>query len=360
MWEAETLDLQELGEHEGFDFMSSQEFDPFGDYENGASWENGSALSDYEALNEASLESLEADPFLGNLVRSATQSISRATGGIINDQVLKNVAQHAARVAGGAIAGPQGAQIASQIASRVIREGEYEDVFESSYENGNYESMLENAGVDMEAVADMHYFANRLAEAESEAEADEFLGALLPIIGQVAAPLISNLVKGTKESDGFGDMFDGESWGEGSRDEFLPALLPLAAPLIAQGVGALGKLFTRRKKTRKLAEATPQIVYEAAFELARKRYPMTRTGVASAVGSATARTLANRQRMAQAMRRNQTIARRVSSGAPPMSPRHSSNGWQSGPQRRPQGQSSRRNSGGRPQLIGYVPVYAKR
>ena len=116
MWEPETLDLQELGEHEGFDFESSMEFDPFGDYENGGSWENGSDYFDYESLSEASLETLEADPFLGDLVKSATRTISKVTGGAINDKVLKTIAGHAAKVAGGAIAGPQGARIASQIA----------------------------------------------------------------------------------------------------------------------------------------------------------------------------------------------------------------------------------------------------
>ena len=366
MWEPETLDLQELGEHEGFDFGSSREFDPFGDYENGESWENGSDYFDYESSSEASLEALEADPFLGNLLKSATKTLSRVTGGAINDQVLKTIAGQAAKVAGGAIAGPQGARIASQIAGTVFREGDFEDDFEGAYENGNFESILESSGVDMEAVSDLHYFASRMAEAESEAEADEFLGALIPILGQVAAPLISNLVKGKRESDGFGDSFDDESWGEDSRDEFLPALLPLAAPLIAQGVGALGKLFTRRRKTKKLAEVTPQIAYEAIFELARNRYPMTRTGVASAVSSATARTLANRRKVAQAMRKNQAYTRRASSGSPPANYRYGSNfggnygnnGSRSTDQQR--GRTSQGSTSGRPRLIGYVPVYAKR
>lgn len=358
MWEPETLDLQELGEHEGFDFESAGEFDPFGDYENGESWESGSDFYDYEALSEASLEALEADPFLGNLVRNATQTISRVTGGAINDQVLKNLAKQAAQVAGGAIAGQQGARIASQVANSVIREGDFEGSFETSYENGNLESMLERSGVDMEAFADLHYFANRMAEAESEAEADEFLGALIPVLGQVAAPLISNLIKGNRESNGFGDPFDEEGWGESSRDEFLPALLPLAAPLIAKGVGAIGKLFTRKRKTKRLAEATPQIAYEAIFELANNRYPMTRPGIASAVSSATARTLASRQRAMSAMRKNQAVARRASSGVPPMSPRYGTNGSRGTYQAR--GRMTQGSRGGRPKLVGYVPVYAKR
>lgn len=363
MWEPETLDLQELGEHEGFDFESSWEFDPFGDQENGGSWESGSDLFDYEALNEASLEALEADPFLGDMLRKATQTISRVTGGAINDQVLKNVAKQAAQVAGGAIGGQQGARIASQIANSVIRESEFEMSFEGSFENGNYESMLESAGVDMEAVSDLHYFASRLGEAESEAEADEFLGALVPILGQVAAPLISNLVGGKRESEGFADEFDGEGWGEDTRDEFLPALLPLAAPLIAKGVGAIGKLLTRKRKTKKLAEATPQIMYEAVFELARNRYPMTRRGITSAVSSATARTLGSRQKVSQAIRKNQMITRRPTGGTPPMGSRvgygsYGTNGSRGTYQSR--GRMTQGSTRGRPRLVGYVPVYAKR
>lgn len=365
MWEPETLDLQELGEHEGFDFEDTMEFDPFGDYENGASWEGESDLFDYEALGEASLESLEADPFIGNLVRSATRKLSRVTGGVINDQTLKNLARQAAQVAGGAIAGPQGAKVAGQIAGQVIREGDYEFSYEFSYESSfenDFESMLESAGVDMEAVADLHYFANRMAEAESQAEADEFLGALIPVLGQVAAPLISNLAGKRRESEGF----DEESWGnEESRDEFLPALLPMAAPLIAKGVGALGQLLTRQRKTKKLAEATPQIAFEALNELTQRRYPLTRTGIASAVGSATARTLGSRQRLTSAVRKNQSMARRATGGRPPQygmygsSRSQSTNGWRGSYQRR--GRMAPGSSHGRQQrIIGYVPVYAKR
>lgn len=371
MWEPETLDLQELGEHEGFDFESSGEHDLFGDFEGGTAWESGSDLfSDYESVSGASLEDLEGDPFLGNLVRGATQTLNRVSGGIINDQFLKNLAKQAATVAGGAIAGQRGAQIAGQIANQVIREGD----FESVYENGSYETDLMSAGVDMEAVADMHYYANQMAEAQSEAEADEFLGALLPVIGQVAAPLISSFLSGNREA---GDFFDEEDWTtQESRDEFLPALIPLAAPLIAKGVGAIGKMMSKNKKTRKFAGAAPRIATAAATRVARQAAtgrPPTPQRIAATVGSEAAKVLSSPTQLKKTVQQNRTVARRVASGVPAaaaVAPRPNGNG--TGYRPRPTTQSRGRApygaygagasgaSRGRPRVIGYLPVYAKR
>ncbi|HEX5165618.1 MAG TPA: hypothetical protein VFV93_09505, partial [Thermomicrobiales bacterium] len=363
MWEPETLEMQELGENEGFDFEGSGENDFFGDFE-GASWESGSDLfSDYESVSGASLEDLEGDPFLGDLVRGATQTLNRVTGGIVNDQFLKNLAKQAATVAGGAIAGQQGARIAGQLANQVIREGD----FESMYENGSYEGDLMSAGVDMEALADLHYYANQMAEAQSEAEADQFLGALLPVIGQVAAPLISNLLGGRRES---GDFFDEEDWSGESRDEFLPALIPLAAPLIAKGVGAIGKMLSKGPKTRKFAAAAPKIATAAATKVARQAAsgrPPTPQRIAATVGSEAARVLSSPTQLKKTVQQNRAIARRVSSGVPAASAvatRPNGNGARPVP--RPHGRAPYGAYGasgatrGRPRVIGYLPVYAKR
>jgi hypothetical protein len=368
MWEPETLEMQELGEHEGFDFEASDENDFFGDFE-GGDWESGSDMfGDYESLAGASLENLEADPFLGNLVRGATKALSSVSGGIINDTFLKNLAKQAATVAGGAIAGQQGAKIAGQIANQVIREGD----FEGYYENGNAESELMYAGNDMEALADLHYYANQMAEAESEAEADEFLGALLPVISQVAGPLISNLLGGRRES---GDFFDEEDWSQES-DEFLPALIPLAAPLIAQGVGAIGKMLTKSKKTRKFAAATPKIATAAATRVARQAAsgrPPTPKRVAAAVGTEAAKVLSSQNGVKKAVQQNRAIARRVSSGVPAAAAVASRpNGAASRPAPRPRGHapygayspaggySNGGTTRGRRHVIGYLPVYGKR
>lgn len=360
MWEPETLDLQELGEQDGFDFEASDENDLFSDFEDGPSMESGSDLfNDYEAVSGASLEDLEADPFLGDLVRSATRTLNRVSGGAINDQFLKNLAKQAATVAGGAIAGQRGAQIAGQVANQVIREGDTE----TYYENGTSEASLEGAGVNMEAYSDLHYYANQMAEAQSEAEADEFLGALLPVIGQVAAPLISNLLSGNRES---GDLFDEEDWSGESRDEFLPALLPMAMPLIAKGIGAIGKLFGKRRKTRRFASAAPHIATSAATRVARQARagrPPTPQRVAEAVAYETARVLSNPRYLKRTMQQNRSYARRATGGVPPMSSRSGmqTNGYGYGS--RSMSQPRGRSTGGgsrRPRLIGYVPVYAKR
>lgn len=371
MWEPETLDLQELGESDGFDFESSGENDFFDDPEGGAFWESGSDLfNDYESLSGASLEDLEGDPFLGDLVRGATQTLNRASGGIINDQFLKNLARQAATVAGGAIAGQRGAQIAGQVANQVIRESD----FEAIYENGSSESSLESAGVDMEAYSDLHYYANQMAEAQSEAEADEFLGALMPVISQVAGPLISNLLGGSRES---GDFFDEEDWSsQESRDEFLPALLPMAIPLIAKGIGAIGKLFGKKRKTRRFAAAAPRIATGAASRVARQARsgkPPTPQRVAEAVAYETAQVLSNPRYLKRTLQQNRNYARRAAGGMSPMSSRGGmrTNGYgrpsRPTPQTRGHMPSGAYSSGsatgatrGRPRVIGYLPVYAKR
>lgn len=365
MWEPETLDVQELGEQEGFDFGSSGENDLFGDFENGSSMEFGSDMfNDYESMSSVSLEDLEGDPFLGDLVRSATQTLNRVSGGIINDQFLKNLAKQAATVAGGAIAGQQGAKIAGQIANQVIREGDTEAVFE----NGYGEAALESAGVDMEALADLHYYANQMAGAQNEQESDQFLGALLPVLGQVAGPLLSNLLGGQREA---GDPFDEEDWGsQESRDEFLPALLPLAMPLISKGIGALGKLFGKKRKTRQFAAALPRIATGALSQIAQEASygrPMTPQRVASAFGNETTRVLSNPSYLKRTIQQNRSYARRATGGVPPMSSRigtrSNGNGYGYGPSRAANQPHGRAASGGarrRPRVIGYLPVYAKR
>jgi hypothetical protein len=217
----------------------------------------------------------------------------------------------------------------------------------------------------MEALGDLHYYASRMAEAQNEQESDQFLGALLPVIGQVAAPLLSSLLGGQRES---GDFFDEEDWGsQESRDEFLPALLPMALPLITKGIGAIGKLLGKRRNTRRFAAAMPRIASGAATRIAQAAgsgRPLTPQRIAAAVSQETAQVLSNPRYMKRTIQQNRSYARRATSGVPPMSSSIGTrtNGYGYGARTTPQARGRMTNGGARrrPRVIGYVPVYGKR
>lgn len=287
------------------------------------------------------------DQFLGSLIRKGVKAVGQAAkrGGA---PMLKNLAQQAAQVAGGAIAGSTGANIARQIAGQVLRETESGD-----YEEESSESFAAPGG-DMEVLDEMNYYAAMAAESESEAQADQFLGALAGLAG----PLISGLFgDGEEESDN-------EDF-EGQRDEFLPALLPMAAPLIGKGVQALGKLFRGNRKTRAATRALPRIATRTAQSVARQARrgrPVTPQTVARTMARQTARTVASRPTFARAIQQNRAAAGRAQSRGPVSVARPRSNGYAGnvsnynvsydtgGSAATPRRRSRR--------LIGYTPVYA--
>lgn len=256
-----------------------------------------------EELEDWESDDLEADPFLGRVLRSP---------------IFKKLARTAARTVGGAIAGPTGGRIADVIAGRVFREAEYEDEYESEAE---FEDEFEAEGGDWEVLDEMEYMAEMAAETESEAEADEFLGA----IANLAGPLISSLMGEAEEE--YEDYEDFEDYEDEEADYFLPALIPLATsllpkamPLISKGIGALGRLFRgrRRRGRRRESEAAiktlPKIVAKTVTSLKRQATagkPITRKVVAATMARQTAKTLANPRTLAKAAKTKSVTARRV-------------------------------------------------
>src|SRR5919199_531395 len=241
MYEQETLEMEEMGELEEPEFMGEEE----------------SPVYEGEEEEEASYESLEADPFVGDILRRAVPTLTKVLRSGSPEQALKGLARQGAQVAGAAIAGPRGARIASQVADRCLREAEMEGDFE---EESFSEAELE--GVDHEALDEAHYHAYMASEAETEEEADRFLGALVPVLSQVAGPILSALGGGGEserdpflgdivggllgeEEAGEGEAEDqfvgdilggllGEAGREAQRGEFLPPPIPLGAPLLAE------------------------------------------------------------------------------------------------------------------------------
>jgi hypothetical protein len=108
----------------------------------------------------------------------------------------------------------------------------------------------------------MQYYADRAARAQSQDEVDQFI----PVIAGLASKL-----------------------------------LPKAMPLIGKGIGAIGRLFGRRRRSRPLIRTLPRIAAQTATRLARQRATPGR--VINTMSRNVGRTLASRQRVAAAMRR---------------------------------------------------------
>jgi hypothetical protein len=302
MVDLEELEMTDLGESDGFGFESLNgeggEYEAAFDHE-GGEFEDFEDFEDFEQFETwgASYEDLEADPFVGNLFKTATRTLAKVAPGGLSPQFFKQLAGQAARVAGGAVAGKTGADIASQIANQVLREGDGELWYESdtSYEYGP---------IEPEVLDEMHYNAYQAAESGSEYEAD-------PFIANLVGPLVSGLLSG--ESDpSYEDLYeDGEGAYDHERDEFLPALLPLAMPLISKGVGAIGKMLNKNKTTRKLTRCLPQVLKESANEVQNLGRPPTQRDVAGILGRQSARAFGSPRAVGRNFRQNRIAASRA-------------------------------------------------
>ena len=331
MVDLEDLEMADLGETDMFDFEGT-------DFEGGLYESGFDGESDYEGLDPegylyegldpegylyegldpegTDLEwgayetsDLEADPFLGPYLRKATRNISRAFPGSMSPGFLKQLAQQAAKVAGGAIAGPAGASIAAQVAGNVLREGDLS--YESSWESSWYETDAVMEGDPlMEA---MSYNAAMAAEAASDQEAAPFIDAMAKLTG----PALSSLLGETADPL-YEDGFDGETDTLGERDEFLPALIPFAAPLIGRGIKALGSHLCSNPRTRSLANVLPKVAAETAYDMRSLERQPTSRDVAAAMARGTTGVLGNPTKLSQTMRQNRVIARRAQA-RPPMS-----------------------------------------
>jgi hypothetical protein len=284
-WEA--LDDPELGD--------PYESDGFSDFE--------------EALFEDDLEDegfdgyddMEFDPFLGSWIRKAKRAVSKVARGPIGG-ILKNLARKAATVAGGAIAGPAGASIASMIANRAIREEEYGEAYD--YEDADFEDEYEALGGDPDVLAEMESLAEMAAETDNEEEADQFLGPL----ANLASSLLPSLLG---EEEFGGDGYEGYDYEEGLDEEFLPFLVPLATsllpkaiPLVKRGIQALGKMFHRNRRTRRhTIRALPKIAMKTNVQLAkqaRRGVKLTPKRVAAALARQTVKTISTPRKLTRA------------------------------------------------------------
>ncbi len=239
---------EEMEDYEDFeDFEDLEDFEDFEDFEDGEG-----------SLEAALWESGEADPFLGN----ALKRIRKAVPGVLSNPLVKRMARLGAGALGQAIGGKQGARLAGMVANQVLREESLEGDFEDFEDESDFEADFEAVGGDLETLYEMQYYADRVATAESQDEADQFI----PIIAGLASKL-----------------------------------LPKALPLVGRGIRALGSAFGRSRAARPMLRTLPRMAAQAATRLARTRATPTR--VINTMSRQLGRTMATPRRLATAIRR---------------------------------------------------------
>lgn len=155
-------------------------------------------------------------------------------------------------------------------------DGEFEDEgeFESEWE---FEGEFEAAPGGASAGLLMEHLGSMASHAETEAEAEAFLGALVPLAARA-----------------------------------LPAITR-AAPAIIRGVSKVGRNLWRNPATRQMVRAVPQVVQRTAVDMARQHAagrPLTTSMATRSLARQTANVLGSPGRRRSALRRCRAMDRR--------------------------------------------------
>ncbi|MER3436028.1 MAG: hypothetical protein C4288_22335 [Leptolyngbya sp. ERB_1_1] len=157
------------------------------------------------------------------------------------------------------------------------REFEFENENENEFESNSF-AMSEGefeAGSMNESEALMEYFAYKAATSESEAEAEAFLGALIPLAAKLM-PVAKQVVTA-------------------------------AAPSLIEGVASLGKSLYNDRSTRRLVETVPDILKGAITNLAQQASQGQSIDSAAAIralSGSTATMFGNPKRVAKTMKKS--------------------------------------------------------
>jgi hypothetical protein len=215
---------------------------------------------EFEAEYEAEEESEEFFRRLGSLAARAVPS-----------PALRRVGQTAARSALRGVGGWIG------LDGELEMEGEWETEFEGE-EEGEWEA---NPIRRVYPDALMEHLGHAATEAESEAEAEAFVGALIPLAARVI-PRVA------------------------------PAVMR-AAPQLIRGVARVARTLRRNPATRPLVRTVPTIVRRTAATLARRvarGRPVTPQVAVRTLAGQTARVLSNPRHCVRAYRRSCALDRR--------------------------------------------------
>lgn len=235
------------------------------------------AEGEFEAWEEEFEGDLESEAFFSRLAGLARQAAQSPT--------LRRVGLSAARSAlgslgslGGALGGPSGSGGAAlgtaagaglgNYLSGLLPQSEFEE-FEGEFEFEDEVSPLSRVYPD----ALMEHLGHMAKDAESEAEAEAFIGALVPL----AARLVPRA---------------------------LPAIMR-TAPQLIRGAASVARTLRRNPATRPLVRTLPTIVRRTTADLARqvaRGQPLTSQTAVRALARQTHGTLSNPQRCVQAYR----------------------------------------------------------
>jgi hypothetical protein len=250
------------------------EYELEGEYELESEWELEGEFegeSEWEAEGEWEGE-YESEEFL------------RVLGRLARSPALRRIGLTAARSALGAL-GPSGNAVGgllpqSELESELEGEGEWEWEAES-------EAVL-NPIRRVYPQAMMEHFGHAAATAESEAEAEAFIGALIPLAARLLPQLGSAVMR--------------------------------VAPQLIRGASRVARTLRTSPVTRPLVRALPAVVRSTTADLARqvsRGQPLTAQGAVRTLARNTARTLSNPQRCTQVIRRAQALDRRYHQTASP-------------------------------------------
>lgn len=251
---------------------------PMHEYEFESEWEGeGEGEFEYEGEYEGEMEGEEFFGRIAQLARSAAQN-----------PALRRIGLQAARSALGGLrgTGPDGAA-ASNIIGSFLPQREYEGEFEYEYEGeGEFESedfvnpqRRLSRGPSSEAL--MAHLGNAAASAESEDEAEAFIGALVPL----AARLIPRVA---------------------------PAVMR-AAPQLIRGISNVAQRLRSNPATQQLVRTLPTIARNTVGQIARQvgqGRPVTAQTAVRALAQQTARVIGNPRAATAAYQRNRALDRR--------------------------------------------------
>ena len=247
---------------------------PLQEFEFESEWEG-----EYEYEGEYEGE-YEAEEFFGRLAGLARRAA--------RNPALRRIGLQAGRAALGGLrgTGPAGGAAANVLGGFLPQreyEGEYEGEYEDEYEGedeGEYESFV-NPQRRLSQEALMAHLGNAAASAESEDEAEAFIGALVPL----AARLIPRVA---------------------------PAVMR-AAPQLIRGISNVAQRLRSNPATQQLVRTLPQVASNTVRSLARQYgtgRPITPQTAVRTLAQQTARVLGNPRQATQAYRRNRALDQR--------------------------------------------------
>jgi hypothetical protein len=212
--------------------------------------------AEYEGELEAEFEGEEeSEEFFRRLASLATQAAQ--------SPALRRLGQTAARSAIGSLAGQGELEL----------EGEWEAEYEGEAEANPIRRIYPDAL--------MEHMGHAASETESEAEAEAFVGALVPLAARLVPRVAPTIMR--------------------------------AAPQLIRGVARVTRTLRRNPATRPLVRAVPTIVRRTTANLARRvarGQPVTPQVAVRALAGQTARVLSSPQQCVHAYQRSRALDRR--------------------------------------------------